>query len=141
MAGVRFHRQRQGGQGRLHERRVVVVEAVFSIGRERIGDACSLRAVADVAVNEKLREIIRRAPRVELLENRKVALTRGARDAAAQGGGDLASAGARREPEPVHQCARPTTALPPRAFPCLITACLITAGWSARCGHTRWTSS
>ena len=46
VAGVRLHRQRQRRQRRLHERRIVVGEAAFPVGRERIDDSRSLRAVA-----------------------------------------------------------------------------------------------
>ena len=98
MAGVGLHRERQRGQGRLHERHIVVTESALTICRERIGDSCPLRAVALLAVNEELREIIRGALRVELLQNREIALLRTVLDAPAQRGGVLAGASA------LHQC-------------------------------------
>ena len=60
VAGMGFHRQRKRRQRRLHERRVVVAEAALAVGRERIDDARSLRAVA-VRELEEMREIVRGA--------------------------------------------------------------------------------
>ena len=85
------------GQGRLHERRVVFAESALTICRERIGDSCPLRAVAHLAVNENLREIIRSAQRVELLQNWEIALLRTVLDTPAQRGGVLAGASALHE--------------------------------------------
>ncbi len=97
MAGMGLHRQRQSGQGRLHERHVVVAESALAVCREGIGDACSLRAVARLAVNKELREIVRGALRVELLQDRKVALLRTRVDAPAHLRRTLAGAGALHE--------------------------------------------
>ena len=53
VAGVRLHRQRKPGQRRLQERRIVVAETALPVGRERIDDAGSLRAVARASPKTK----------------------------------------------------------------------------------------
>ena len=68
VAGVRLHRERQRGQGRLHERRIVVAEAALPIGREGIDNARSLRAVAVLAEGKDLSDVIRRAIGEKFLE-------------------------------------------------------------------------
>src|SRR5579864_7242702 len=95
MARMGLHRQRQAGQGRLDQRRVVVAEPALRVRRERIDNSGSLRAVP-LAIGEKLRQVIRRAEREELIENGKVALLR-VFDAPAHGRVALASAGAKHE--------------------------------------------
>ena len=71
VAGVRLHRERQSGQGRLHESRIVVAEAAFPIGGEGIDDARSLRAVAFLAEGKDMSDVVCPAIGEKFLKNRE----------------------------------------------------------------------
>ena len=78
MRGMRLHCERQPRERRLQQRYVVVAVASLPVGRERIYDAGSLRAVAagGLAIDEEIGDIVGSALAEELFEHPEITLFR-----------------------------------------------------------------